>query len=122
MEECHEFINYIRERRHPKTMERQKKKFERLWQINTGGHPNIQNGGDGYNQENGTEVTSIEDPETTTTSGGPITTAVNNHKVKWVHNLSKTPLNRCTRKGNSPWSQFCSSHQVAISQQIHLSN
>ena len=32
MEECHEFINYTRERRHHKTMERQKKKFERLWQ------------------------------------------------------------------------------------------
>ena len=30
MEECHEFINYTRERRHYKTMERQKKKFERL--------------------------------------------------------------------------------------------
>ena len=93
IEECYEFINYIRERRHSKTMERQKKKFERLWQINTGGHPNIQNGRDGYNQEeNGTEVTSSEDPETTTTLGETTTAAVNNHKVKWVHNLSKTPL------------------------------
>ena len=79
MEECHEFINYRRERRHSKTMERQKKKFELLCQINTGGHPTIQNGGDGYNQQNGTEVISSEDPETTTTPGA---TAVNNNKVK----------------------------------------
>ena len=49
-------------------MERQIKKFDRLWQRNTGGHPNIQNGRDGYNQENGTKVTSSEDPETTTTA------------------------------------------------------
>ena len=39
MEECHEFINYTREGRHSKTMERQRKKFERLWQKNTGGYP-----------------------------------------------------------------------------------
>ena len=58
---------------------------------NTGGCPNIQNGRDGYNQENGTEVTSGEEPEKTTTSG-ETTTAVNKQKVKWVHNLSKTPL------------------------------
>ena len=91
MEECHDFINHIRERRHSQTMERQKKKFEMLWQINTGGHPNIHNGGDGYHQENGTEVTSSEETERTTTSGKTTTTAVNNHKVNQVHNLSKTP-------------------------------
>ena len=60
MRECHEFINHIRERRHSKTMERQKKKFERLWQRNTGGHPNILNGRDGYNQENGTKLTQVK--------------------------------------------------------------
>ena len=92
MEECHEFIKYIRERRHVKTMERQIKKFNRLWQRNTGGCPNIQNGRDGYNQENGTKVTSSEDPKTTTTSAETTTIAVNNQKVKWVHNLSKNPL------------------------------
>ena len=47
MDECHEFINYRRERRHYKTLERQKKKFEQLWQKNTGGHSNTQNGGGG---------------------------------------------------------------------------
>ena len=40
MEECHEFINHRRERRHSETLERQKKKFDQLWQKNTGGHPN----------------------------------------------------------------------------------
>ena len=50
MEDCHEFINHRRERRHWKTLERQKDKFNQLWQKNTGGHPNIQNGGGGYDQ------------------------------------------------------------------------
>ena len=60
MEECHEFINHRRERRHSKTLERQKKKFDQLWQKNTGGCPNIQNGGDGYHHSTGTDVTSTE--------------------------------------------------------------
>ena len=30
MKKCHEFLNYIRERRHFKTMEKQKKNFEKL--------------------------------------------------------------------------------------------
>ena len=77
-------------------MERQMKKFDRLWQRNTGGHPNTQNGGDGHHQENGTKVTSSEDPETTTSA--ETTTAVKNHKVKWVHNLSKTPLTSAQEK------------------------
>ena len=47
MEDCHEFINYRRERRHFKTLEWQKNKFDQLWQKNTGGHSNIQNGGVG---------------------------------------------------------------------------
>ena len=56
-----------------------------------GGQPNIQNGRDGYNQSNGTEVTSTEDlPKATTTPEVTSTTAVNNNRVIWVHNLSKT--------------------------------
>ena len=95
MEECHEFINYTRQRRHSKTMERQKKKFERLWQKKTGGDPNIQNDRDGKIQQNGTTVSSIEDagttPVTTNTTEATAVTAVNNNRVKWVHNLSMTP-------------------------------
>ena len=47
MEKCHGFINNIREKRDHKTMERQKKKFKKLWQKKRGGHSNIQNGRDG---------------------------------------------------------------------------
>ena len=58
MEKCHDFINHIRQRRHYKTMERQKKKFEKLWLKKTGDHSNIQSGGDGRNQNlNGTVET-----------------------------------------------------------------
>ena len=100
MEECHEFINHRRERRHSKTLERQKKKFDQLWQKNTGGHPNNQNGRDGCHHSLSTEVTSTEHLPEATTAIRPETitpevtsaTAVNNNRVKWVHNLSKTPL------------------------------
>ena len=83
-------------------MERQKKKFESLWQKKTGGCLNIQNGGDGKIQLNGTTVSSIEDPGTspvtTNTTGATTATAVNNNRVKWVHNLSKTPLTEVQEK------------------------
>ena len=70
-----------------------------MWQKNTGGHPNIQNGRDGYNQSNGTEVTSTEDlPIATTTPEVTATTTVNNNRVKWVHNLSRTPLTDAQEK------------------------
>ena len=63
-------------------MERQKKKFESLWQKKTGGHSSIQNGGDGKIQLNGTTVSSNEDPGTTPTTTTNITetmTSVNNN-------------------------------------------
>ena len=56
------------------------------------------NGRDGYNQENGTLVNSSEEPETTTTSRATATTTVNNQKLKWGHNLSKTPLTSVEEK------------------------
>ena len=72
-------------------MERQKEKFEKLWQKTTGGHSNIQNCGDGkiQIQMNGTTVKPNEEPGTTqTTTTTPVN---NNNRMKWVHNLSKTP-------------------------------
>ena len=64
--------------------------------------PNIQNSGDGKIQLNGTTVGSNEDPgttPTTTTNTTETTTAVNNNnRVKWVHNLSKTPLTETQEK------------------------
>ena len=44
MEECHGFISLRRERRHSSTLERQIKKYNLLWQRNTGGHSNSQHG------------------------------------------------------------------------------
>ena len=87
IKECHEFINYRRERRHSRTLERQKNKFEQLWQKNTSGHSNTLNGWGGYHST-GTEVNS----ETTSEATTPEVTSENHNKVKWVHNLSKTPL------------------------------
>ena len=98
MEKCHEFINNIRERRHCKTMDRQKRKFEKLL-MKTGGHSNIQSGRDGRNQDlNGTNETTVETTQPINTIRAATSTKAvynsnnnNNNKVKWVHNLSKTP-------------------------------
>ena len=97
IDKCHEFINYIRERRHYKTMERQKKKFEKLWLKKTGDHSNIQNGGDRKIQISSGTVEPIQTTNTVETA----TTSVNNNnnnQVKWVHNLSKTPLTEAQEK------------------------
>ena len=50
-----------------------------------------QNGRGGY-QSNGTEVTSPEDNSEVTTSEVTSEATANHNRVKWVHNLSKTPL------------------------------
>ena len=99
MEECHRFISLRRQRRHKSTLERQIKKFNSLWQRNTGGHSNYQHGGtyqeedtrDTYlNNENLIdEATNIETTQTTTTT---TTSRVTTNNNKWIHNLSKTPL------------------------------
>ena len=109
MKECHEFINYIRGRRHCKTMERQIKKFENLWQKKTGGHSSIQNGRDGKSQSNGTTVSSNEDcgtTQTTTINIHKTTSSNNNNRVNWVHNLSKTPLTEVQEKALSHGPNF----------------
>ena len=51
MEECHGFISLRKERRHLSTLERQTKKFNLLWQTNTGGCSNFQHGGKGYQEK-----------------------------------------------------------------------
>ena len=99
MEECHRFISLRRERRHQSTLERQTKKFNLLWQRNTGGLSNYQHGGNDWevdtretplNNENLTdEATNIETTQATTTT---TTTRATTNNNKWVHNLSKTPL------------------------------
>ena len=96
MEECHRFISLRRERRHKSTLERQIKKFNSLWQRNTGGHSNYQHGSiyweedrrdTSLNNENPmNEATNIETTTTTTTS------RATSNNIKWVHNLFKTLL------------------------------
>ena len=70
-----------------------------MWQKNTGGCSNTQKGGGGYHST-GTDVTSPEDSEVTSEATSEVTiseatsgvTSANHNRVKWVHNLSKTPL------------------------------
>ena len=101
IDKCYEFINHIRERRHYKTMERQKKKFENLWLKKTGDRSNIQNGRDRKIEiTNGTvePIQTTNTVETATTSLNNNNNNNNNSQVKWVHNLSKTPLTEVQEK------------------------
>ena len=95
MEECHGFISLRRERRHSSTLERQIKKYNLLWQRNTGGHSSFQHGGktrEESNKENGeerpigTNSNPIEKTQDSSSSMGK------EGYRKWVYNLSKTPL------------------------------
>ena len=95
MEECHIFISLRRERRHKNTLERQTKKFNQLWQRNTGGHSNYQYGGEGYLEEvtRETRYYNTETNQTNTeTASTPGTIKESSMTRKWVQNLSKTPL------------------------------
>ena len=99
MEECHEFINHRRERRHSKTLERQKKKLIDCGRKTQMAAQTSRMAGIGIITSIGTEVTSTEELPEVTTAIRPETTpevtsatALNNNRVKWVHNLSKTPL------------------------------
>ena len=101
MKECHEFINYMREKAsqdHGETKKKEIWKFmadENRWPLK---HSEWW----GWKiQLNGTTVSSNEDPATTppTTTNIQTTTSVNNNnRVKWVHNLSKTPLTEVQEK------------------------
>ena len=67
MEECHRFISLRKERRHKNTLERQIKKFNLLWQRNTGGHSNYQHGGKGYQEEDTGKTTETNQTNIETT-------------------------------------------------------
>ena len=95
MEECHRFISLRKENRHKNTLERQTKKFNRLWQRITGGRSNYQHGREGYWEEDTRETRSYntETNQTNTeTARTPGTIKESSMTRKWVHNLSKTPL------------------------------
>ena len=86
-----------REKRHIQTQKRQIKKFNRLWQRNTGGCSNLQHGGRG---EGSPENNSKQDQEKKRKSYTENNTSVNDTQQqqqqqqvkKWVYNLSNTPL------------------------------
>ena len=102
MEDCNTFINEKRERRHCKTLERWRDKFNQLWQRNTDGCLNIKHGRDGYGCSNNISEDTITTSETASNQNQNLIIK------KWVHNLSKTPLTRSTGEGCNSWSQLCS--------------
>ena len=86
MEECKNFIKIKRESRHYKTLERQKNKLERLCHKNRSaksGRSNIQHG-------------NLNSTVNINTNGQRIDTAspsqVQGSNIKWVRNISSTPL------------------------------
>ena len=91
LEECRNFIKIKREARHYKTLERQRNKLERLCQRNRNaksGCSNIQHG----NQNNTVNIN----------TGQKINTAsplqVQGSNIKWVRNISSTPLTEAQMK------------------------
>ena len=95
MEECKTFIKVKREARHLKTSERQKNKFKRLCQRNTGGCSNTKHGrnGDGHSNINTFNVPSDQkqnNNKISTTNVPPDQTQNNNDSNNWVRNVSKT--------------------------------
>ena len=74
LEECYRFISERREKRHIQTQKRQIKKFNRLWQKNTGGRSNLQHGGRG---EGSPENNSKQDQEKKRKSNTENNTSVN---------------------------------------------
>ena len=106
MEECHGFVSLRRERRHLSTLKRQTKKFNLLWQRNTGGHSNFQHGGR-YQEDNldkgkekGKEVPTENNPNPNNRAKdrSPPKDKRGWMDRKWVHNLSKTPLTEYQEK------------------------
>ena len=100
MEECHRFISLRRERRHKNTLERWTKKFNLLWQRNTGGCSNFQHGGKRYWEED-TEKFTRTNQTNNETARPPSTNKEACMTRKWVHNLSKTPLTEDQQKSIS---------------------
>ena len=95
MEECHGFISLRRERRHPSTLERQIKKYNLLWQRNTGGHSNFQHGSKAWeesNKENGEERPLGTNSHLIERNEDSSASKEKEGYRKWVYNLSKTPL------------------------------
>ena len=101
LEKCYRFILERREKRHIQTQKRQIKKFNRLWQRNTGGCSNLQHGRRG---EGSPENNSKQDQQKKRKSNTENNTSVNitqqqqQQVKKWVNSLSNTPLTDAQEK------------------------
>ena len=95
MEKCHGFISLRRERRHLSTLERQTKKFNLLWQRNTGGRSNFQHGSKDWeesNKENEKELPTENNSNLNKKAQDSLPPKDKGGYRKWVHNLSITSL------------------------------
>ena len=98
IEECVKFINYIRETKQIKTLERQTLKFNQLCHKNTGGHSNIHHGEHGDHNHKQQQERAI---------ATPVSEKSDVQKAKWVIGISCKPLT--TVQLISPWAKFCCS-------------
>ena len=121
IEECHGFISHRRERRHLSTLERQIKKYNQLWQRNTGGRSNFQHGSktrEETNKENGEEspIGTISNP--VERSQDSSTSKEKEEYRKWVYNLSKTPLTKDQKKALARGPNFAVIAKPPVSEYI----
>ena len=92
MEECYKFIEGIRKTRHQKILERQRDKFWRLWQKNTGGPSNTFHSGIGGHSNINTCKPPNQQLNNNTLEKTPNQTQNNNSSNNLVRNLSKRLL------------------------------
>ena len=114
MEDCYRYIEYRREGRHQKTLDRHISKFNRMCHRNTGGRSNLQHGDHDENccsntntcmntafdtatitdtsdwRVNNNNNNSLSNTTSNNTSNNTSNTSNNNNN--WVRNYSKTPL------------------------------
>ena len=103
LEECYRFILERREKRHIQTQKRQIKKFNRLWQRNTGGYSNLQHGrrGEGSPENNSKQDQEKKRKSSTENNTSVIDTQQQQQQQqvkKWVYNLTNTPLTDAQEK------------------------
>ena len=107
MEDCYIYIEYRREGRHQKTLERHLSKFHRMCHRNTGGHSNLWHGNHDENCHlntntcmntaidtgtNRNTITSDQRVNNNNNNSLSNNTSNNNNNNNWVRNYSKTPL------------------------------
>ena len=98
MEECYKFIEEIIVSRHLKTFERQKDKFQRLWQKNTGGCSNTFHSGIGGCSNINTFKPPNKQLNNNTLEKTPNQTQNNNNSNNWIKNLSNRLLTQAQEK------------------------